>query len=136
MEIGFGPLGTSCSSAPNSLPAISSFDERCEFWVFRGCKFVVDAAAGFNDFEGSEEAIVGGFRRWDKLMRRRRKKRRVMIWRQESDFVKVFESSGDCLGAAMQSERRNHPPKSPQGFNIHQPAQRRRERERERFQQK
>lgn len=65
----------------------------------------------------------------------RRMKRRARKRRKGCDFVEVSEIVV-VLNAAMQSGTRNHPPKSPQEINIHEPAapmlKRRRERALER----
>lgn len=101
-DIGFGPLGTSWASTPNSFPA------PC-FWDLWGCKFVeVDDDDGMVDLV---EVVEEGFRVdvgwWDKLMRRRRMRRSVRKWKKLSCF--------EVLGSAMQFERKIHPPRDHKG---------------------
>lgn len=114
--MGFGPLGTSWASAPNSL-----FEGL--FLGCLGCKFAVDLA----DAEGSkrtlltgadEEAMDGLFMGLDKLMRRRKMKR-MEIKRTKGcdDFVWISEidDDDDVFGTAMQFGKRNHPPRAHKG---------------------
>lgn len=123
-EIGFGPLGTSCSEAPNSLPLGFRPLVLCS-----GCSsiFVVVFVAGDDDSDGEcslntlrEVLLLIGFMglnlglimRETQTKRRRRRRRRVL-----NLVVLVLVSDGGvggggwAGGAAMQvmSKKNNHP---------------------------
>lgn len=133
--MGFGPLGTSCAAAPNSLLVLELDDDDdeevvCLFLVCFGCKFVVDVA---DDAEGSKRSLLiiteddtmddGGFIELEKLMRRKKMKRTARKKRKGWDLVWISEMEDDVLGTAMQFGRRNHPPRSHKGsksMNQHQ----------------
>lgn len=100
------------------------------FLVCFGCKFVVDVA---DDAEGSKRSLFmdteddtmddGGFIELEKLMSRKKMKRKARKKRKGWDLVWISEMEGDVLGTAMQFERRNHPPRSHKGsksMNQHQ----------------
>lgn len=100
-DIGFGPLGTSWASTPNSFPA------PC-FWGLWGWKVVeVDE----DDMVDLEEVVEEGFMVdvgwWDKLMMRRRMRKSVRKWKKLSCF--------EVLDSAMQFERKIHPPRDHKG---------------------
>jgi hypothetical protein len=120
--MGFGPLGTSWASAPNSLLV-------CLFLVCLGCKFAVDVAVV--DAEGSkrsllmgaEDAMDDGFIELDKLMSTRKMKRMERKTTKGCDLVWISEMDDEVLGTAMQFGRNNHPPRSHKGsksMNQHQ----------------
>lgn len=118
--MGFGPLGTSWASAPNSLRVESE-----DFGAFFGRKLVVDvveaveeAKRNLGPLEESEDAMDGFVGLVVGLTRRRKMKKRATKTSSGCSFeywiskIDDDDDDGVALGAAMQIGIRNHPPRA------------------------
>ncbi|KAK2648600.1 hypothetical protein Ddye_016089, partial [Dipteronia dyeriana] len=127
LDMGLGPLGTSCFELPNSLRI--DFEEVCVLLLSFGCNFIsVEEESKRNLLVVIERGILGGGLFVDVPLVRRKMHKREKRRRTECDLDKV--------SAAMQLTKIiNHPPRDHKGSISMNQEQAYLRREKKKFQQ-